>query len=192
MKKIVTPAIGVLIVITLSACSFISPYKPPEGNEPYALVKLKYSYSSVVHGTTLGARMKIRHGGEKASYQMGYNGNFGAIGRKGSPNPRIPINAVKVHVGKPTDVQMAVYFYWYTTQTFTTFVNNVPQVQTQQVYHEKSCTVQMSFTPKSGKVYLLDYNNPNVSKGCHAQAYEQIKLSAKKFKLKRVGVSKTL
>lgn len=192
MKGISRFAIAAVTVLAVSACAFTLPYKPPQGNEPYALLKLKYSYSSVVRGTTLGARLKIRQGGEKESFRMGFNNTFGAIGRRGNRNPRIPINAIKVHVNKPTDVQMAVYFYWYTTQTITTFVNNVPMVQTQQVYHEKACTVQMSFTPHAGKVYLLDYNDPNVNKGCHAQAYQQIKLSAKKFKLKPVGTSKTI
>jgi len=192
MKGNLRLVVVALLALVVSACAFTAPYKPPEGNEPYALLKLKYSYSSVVRGTSLGARMKIRHGGEKDSFKMGYNQGFGAIGRKGGHNPRIPISAVKVHVNKPTDVQMAVYFFWYTTQMITTYVNNVPMVQTQQVYHEKSCTVQLSFTPHAGKVYLLDYNDPNVSKGCHAQAYQQIKLGAKKFKLKRIGTSKLI
>lgn len=188
MNRILKPVIASIAILTLSACAFSLPYKPPQDNEPHALVKLKYTYSSIARGTSLGARMKIRHGGEKSSFRMGFKNSFGAAGRK----PPIPINAVKVHPGKPTDIQMAVYFYWYTTQMVTTYVNNMPQMQTQQVYHEKACTVQLSFTPKSGKVYLLDYNNPNVNKGCHAQAYEQIKLSSSKFKLKRIGTSKTI
>ena len=182
----------IFAITTLSGCG-TGPYAAPAAGEPYALVKLKYSYSSIVNGTNLGARMTIRHGEvkEKGKFKVGHNKSIGKV-KKGQVKPRIAMESVKIHVGQPTDVRMAVYFYWYTTQTYTTYVNNMPQVRTRQVYNERNCTVEMNFKPKSGKVYLLDYSSPNVSKGCLAKAYEQRKISGGKFKLRPVGTSKRI
>jgi len=184
--------IGVVISLgMLSGCGIMSAYEPPKDKEPYALVKLKYKYSAVKPGTSLGARMNIRHGAksEDDAFYSAFNKTYGMVQNK-STAPKIGIEALKIHPGKKTDMQMAVYFYWYTTQTFTTYVNNVPMVQTQQVYNEVACTTQLSFTPQAGKVYLVDYSDPNIDRDCRASAYEQRKLKSGKFKLKRVARSK--
>lgn len=183
--KVAIGVIGSLLVVSCGPQA----YAPPKEKQPFALVKLKYSYSSVVKGTSLGARAMIRHGGPKSDWMVAHRKSYGVV-RKGSARQKIPIESIKVHVGKPTDVQMAVYFFWYTTQTYTTYINNIPQIQTRQVYHERTCKVDVNFTPQQGKVYLIDYNNPNVTKGCNGKAYQQIKRANGKFKLKPVGTSK--
>lgn len=166
-------------------------YAPPKDKQAFALVKLKYSYSSIVSDTSLGTRAMIRHGGPKSGFMVVHRKSSGRVS-KGRVRPKVPIESIKVHVGKATDIRMSVYFFWYTTETDTTYVNNVPQIQTRRVYHERTCKVDVSFTPEEGKVYLLDYNNPNITKGCSAQAYEQIKRGKKKFKLKPVGTSRVV
>lgn len=177
--------------LLLTACS-IAPYQPPQDKEPHALLKLKYKYSNVVPGSTVGARMYIRHDAQSDddNFQTALNERYGTVNKKTRPD--IPMAAVKVHPGKKTDLDMAVYFFWYTTQTYTIMVNNMPQIQTQQVYHERACTVRVSFTPKSGKVYLVDYSSPNIDRDCRANAYEQAKQGGGQFKLMKVGTSKTL
>lgn len=189
IKTLVIVAAAVLLV---SACG-MRKYTPPKDNEPHAIIKLKYKYGAVAPGTTLGARMHIRHDAksDKESFAVAYNQSFGGVGDK-KTNPDIPMTAVKVRPGKKTDARMAVYFYWYTTQTYTTYVNNRPQTQTTQVYHELACTTQLSFTPQAGKIYMLDYSNPNVDKDCNANAYEQIQQAGGKFKLVKVGDSKKI
>jgi len=179
-----------LVIMLLSACSYMRPYEQPKEKEPYALLKLKYKYSEVVDSTTLGARMHIRQDAksDKESYMSAFHKNYGSVATKGK-KPAIPMEAVKVHPGKKTDITMAVYFYWYTTQTYTVMVNNTPQVQTQQVYNERTCTAKLSFTPAVGKVYILDYNSPNVTSDCRATAYNQVKLRSGKFKLVKVASS---
>ncbi|MDH5206664.1 MAG: hypothetical protein OEY75_00910 [Hylemonella sp.] len=175
----------------LSACSFTSPYEAPAEKAPHALLKLKFKYSEVVPGTTLAARIGIRHDAKSDddSFQSAFNQNYGSIqGKKGGPE--IPMTALKVHPGKKTDVSMAVYFFWYTTQTHMVMINRIPQMQTHQVYHEKACTVQVSFTPEADKVYLLDYSSPNVDHDCSAHAYEQVQQKGRQFKLVKVGSSR--
>lgn len=180
--------LGVLPV--LAGCGAMSPYEPPDDKAPQALLKLKYKYSEVLPGTTLGARMGIRHGAQSGDerFQPAFSQSYGVIsGKKGGQE--IPMAAVKVHPGKKTDVTMAVYFYWYTTHTYTVMVNKMPQMQTQQVYNEKACTVKISFTPEAGKVYLLDYSSPNVDRDCTGHAYEQVRQRGDQFKLVKVGNS---
>lgn len=190
MKKIITVASVLLLTLGLSACG-MSPYKPPVDKQPYALLKLKYSYNAVSDGTIMGSRLHVRHGGEKNKFQVALNKSHGGV-KKGAVNPVIPVEAIKIHPGKATDARMAVYFYWYTTQTYTTFINNVPQVQTRQVYHEHACTVELNFVPKVGKEYLLDYTRTSVNKDCSAQTYEKQPRRGGKFKLKRVGKAKAV
>jgi len=185
--------LGIAGALALMSGCGMSHYTAPKDNEAHAIVKLKYKYSATMPGTTLGARMQVRHDAksDRDSFAVAYNQSFGGVTDKKSSTD-IPMTAVNVHPGKKTDVRMAVYFYWYTTQTFTTYVNNRPQIQTQQVYNERACTVQVSFVPKAGKIYMLDYNSPNVDKDCTANAYEQIQQAGGKFKLVKVGESKTL
>jgi predicted small lipoprotein YifL len=180
-------------LLLLAGCGAMRPYEPPEDKAPQALVKLKYKYSEVVPGTTLGARMGIRHGAQSDDerFQPAFNQSYGTIASK-KGGQEIPMAAVKVHADKKTDVTMAVYFYWHTTQTYTVMVNKIPQMQTQQVYHEKACTVKISFTPEAGKVYLLDYSSPYVDHDCSGHAYEQVKQRGDQFKLVKVGSSKVL
>lgn len=181
---------AVAVLLILSGCGATA-YKPPEEQAPHALLKLKYKYSEVVPGTTLGARMGIRHEAkaDDDKFQPAFNQTYGAIaGKKGGQE--IPMAAVKVHPGKKTDVTMAVYFSWYTMHTYTVMINNMPQVRTQQVYNEKACTAQISFTPEANKVYLLDYSSPNVDRDCTGHAYEQVPQRGDQFKLVKVGVSK--
>lgn len=191
MKKITLLIAGAVSLGMLSGCMTMKPYEQPKDKEPYALVKLKYKYSAVKPGTTLGARMQIRHGAKSDDdkYFSAFNQSYGPVQNKSSA-PRIATEAIRVHPGKKTDMQVAVYFYWYTTQTYTTYVNNVPMVQTQQVYNEASCTADLSFKPEAGKVYLVDYTNPNIDRDCRASAYEQRKLNNGKFKLVRVAKSR--
>lgn len=180
-------------LLLLSGCGGMSPYKPPEGKAPQALLKLKYKYSEVVPGSTLGARMGIRHEAkaDDDKFQTAFNQSYGAVvGKKGGQE--IPMAAVSVHPGKKTDVTMAVYFYWYTMHTYTVMVNNIPQMRTQQVYNERACTVQISFTPEVDKVYVLDYSSPNTDRDCTGNAYEQVQQRGDQFRLVKVGVSKTL
>lgn len=181
---------GLLALVTLAGCSTMSAYEPPKEKQPHALVKLKYKYTDVKPDTTLGARMMIRHGARQDDddYYNAFNKSYGVV-KEESPKPKIAIEAMKVHPGDKTDVKMAVYFYWYTTQSYTTYVNNMPMVQTQQVYNEVACTSDLSFLPKAGKVYLLDYTNPNIDRDCRATVYEQIKRENGKFELKPVARS---
>lgn len=180
-------------LLLLTGCASMSPYEPPADKAPQALVKLKYKYSEVVPGTTLGARMGIRHGAQSDDdrYRPAFNQSYGTIASK-KGGQEIPMTAVKVHPGQKTDVTMAVYFSWYTTQVYTVMVNNMPQMRTQQVYHEKACTVKISFTPEADKVYLLDYSSPYVDHDCTGHAYEQVKQRGDQFKLVKVGSSKVL
>lgn len=179
------------VSILLTACS-VAPYQPPQDKEPHALLKLKFKYSEVVPGATLGTRMYVRHDAQSDDdgFQVALNKSHGGVTKTARPD--IPMTAVKVHPGKKTDLNMAVYFFWYTTQTYTTMINNMPQVQTQQVYHERACTVRVSFTPKAGKVYLVDYSSPNLDRGCTGNAYEQAPQGGGQFKLLKVGTSKAL
>ncbi len=180
--------IGTLLL--LSGCGS-APYKPPEDQAPQALLKLKYKYSEAVPGATLGARMGIRHEAkaDDDKFQAAFNQSYGTIsGKKGGPE--IPMTALKVHPGKKTDVTMAVYFYWYTVQTYMVMINNIPQMQTRQVYNEKSCAVQISFTPEANKIYMLDYSSTNADRDCTANAYEQIMQRGDQFRLVKVGTSK--
>ena len=181
---------AVAVLLILSGCGATA-YKPPEEQAPQALLKLKYKYSEVVPGSTLGARMGIRHEAKADDdrFQSAFNQSYGTItGKKGGQE--IPMSAVKVHPGKKTDVTMAVYFSWYTMHTYTVMINNMPQMRTQQVYNEKACTVQISFTPEANKAYLLDYSSPNVDRDCTGNAYEQVPQRGDQFKLVKVGVSK--
>lgn len=181
---------GLGLSLFLSACG-ISQYTPPEASEPHAVLKLKFKYSAVAPGTTLGARLNIRHDAQSDSdsFESAFNQSYGTVVANGK-NPEIPMTALNVHPGKKTDAQMAVYFYWYTTQTYTVMVNNVPQVRTQQVYHERACNVQISFTPEQAKVYLLDYSSPNIDRDCSGNAYLQVSHGGDKFTLSKVGTSK--
>lgn len=183
---------SLILVGLLSGCG-ISPYKPPKDKESYALLKLKFKYNNIMPNTTVGARMNIRHGAKTKddTFYSAFNKSYGVVQNK-KTKPKIPMTAIKVHPGKKTDVNMAVYFYWYTTQSYTTYVNNVPMMQTRQVYNEKACTTQVSFAPRAGRVYFLDYNSPNVSRDCKATAYRQVKRKNGKFKLKRVARSKKI
>lgn len=183
--------IGTLLL--LSACGHMAAYEPPDDKKPQALLKLKYKYSDVVPGATIGARMGIRHdaAADDDKFQSAFNQSYGAISSK-KTGLEIPMAAVKVHPGKKTDVTMAVYFFWYTTQTYTVMVNRMPQMQTRQVYNEKACTVQMSFTPQADKAYLLDYSSPNIDRDCSGNVYEQVKQGGDQFKLVKVGTSKVL
>lgn len=180
-----------LLSLGLSACG-IAPYKQPAEGQPYALLKLKYSYNAVSNGTSMGSRLYISHGkADSKKFKVAYNKTHGTV-NEGAVNPDIPVDAVKIIPGQNTDAQMAVYFFWYTTQTFTTFVNGVPMVQTQQVYNENTCTVELNFQPEAGKEYLLDYTSTSVNKDCTAAAYEKQNKKAGGFKLKPVGSSKTV
>lgn len=178
--------------ILVSACG-APKYNLPKDNEASSLLKLKYKYSAVQPGTQLGARMFIRHDAknEKDRFSSAFNQTYGGVSDKNT-SPDIPMASLKVHPGKKTDVRMAVYFYWYTTHTYTVMMNNVPQIQTRQVYNESACTVQVSFVPEAGKIYMLDYSSPNINKDCRANAYEQIQQAGGKFKLVKVGESKAL
>lgn len=69
-------------------------------------------------------------------------------------------------------------------------MKSLSQMRTQQVYNEKACTVQISFTPEANKVYLLDYSSPNVDRDCAGSAYEQVQQRGDQFKLVKVGASK--
>lgn len=194
MRKIIQLLIPTFISLgILSGCGMMSPYTPPIDKQPYALLKLKFKYTSIMPNTSLGARMSIRHGAKSKddSFYSAFNKTYGVVQNK-KTSPKIPMKAIKIHPGKKTDINMAVYFFWYTTQTYTTYVNNMPMVQTQQVYNEKACTTQMSFTPRAGKIYLLDYTSPNISRDCKAIAYKQIKLKNGKFKLKRIARSRKI
>lgn len=192
MKTNVSRLLGLVAACTLLAACGIAPYQPPQDKEPHALLKLKYKYVEVVPGATVGARMFVRHDAKSDDdgFQVAFNERYGVANK--TTRPDIPTAAVKLHPGKKTDLNMAVYFFWYTTQTYTVMVNNMPQMRTQQVYHERACTVRVSFTPKAGKAYLVDYSSPNVGRGCTANAYEQTPQRGGQFKLMKVGTSKVL
>ena len=178
------------LLLVLSACG-TPQYTPPEPNQPHAVLKLKFKYSAVSPNTTLGARMLIRHDAESDSdtFMSAYDQSFGPVSGK-DKLLEIPMASVNIIPGKKTDVMMAVYFFWYTTQTYTVMVNNVPQVRTSQVYNETACNVKISFTPEQGKVYLLDYNSPNINRDCSGHAYQQVSHGGDKFTLNKVGTSK--
>lgn len=181
----------VCLALFVAGCG-MAEYAPPKENEAHALLKLKYKYSAVRPGT-LGARMHIRHDAKDDDdrFSVAFNQSYGSVSDKNT-SPDIPMTAVKVYPGKKADVRMAVYFYWYTTQTHMVMVGKTQQMQTTQVYHEAACTVQTSFVPEAGKTYLLDYSSPNIDKDCIANAYEQTLRAGGTFKLMKVGTSKTL
>jgi hypothetical protein len=177
------------LLLAVSACG-PTKYEPPKDDQPHAVLKLKFKYQAIAPGTTVGARMYIRHDAKSKSdaFEYAYNQNFGEVNTNGH-NPEIPMTAVNVRPGKTTDVQLAVYFFWYTTQTYTVMVNNVPQFQTRQVYNERACTAQLTFTPEAGQVYLLDYSDPEVDRDCMANAYQQGRPHGNHFKLAKVASS---
>ncbi len=188
MNYVKLPLLAALM-LAVAACG-PAKYQPPQDNQPHAVLKLKYKYLAIAPGTSVGARMYIRHDPKSDSdaFEYAYNESFGEV-TKGGKNPDIPMTAVNVRPGQKTDVKLAVYFYWYTTQTYTVMVNNVPQFQTRQVYNERACTAQVSFTPEEGKAYLLDYSSPNVDHDCTANAYVQGHQRGNKFTLAKVASS---
>lgn len=190
MKTIKFSLLLAIALMSLSGCTTMSAYEQPTEKQPHALVKLKFKYTDVQPGTTLGARMMLRHGAKKENdkYYSGFNKSYGVV-KDESTKPKIATEALKVHPGEKTDVKMAVFFYWYTTQTYTTYVNNRPMMQTQQVYNELACTSDLSFQPEAGKVYLLDYSNLNIDRDCSATAYEQSQLNNGEIKLTPVARS---
>lgn len=183
--------VAACLAMLVSGCA--STYVPPKDNEAHALLKLKFKYSAVRPDTQLGARMHIRLDakGEGDKFSVAFNEGYGHV-RDRKSSPEIPMAAVKVHPGKKADVRTSVYFYWYTTHTYMVMVGQVPQMRTSQVYHEAACTVQTTFVPEAGKTYILDYTSPNVDRDCTASAYEQVQQGGGKFKLVKVGESKTL
>lgn len=190
MKHLKLPLLAGLL-LALVGCG-PSKYKPPLDKDPHAVLKLKFKYHAIVPGTTVGARMYIRENpkSKSAPFEYAYNQSIGQV-VKHSKNLAIPMAAVNVRPGKPADIQMAVYFYWYTTESYMIMVNNSPQWQTRQVYHERACTAQLHFTPDNGKVYLLDYSSPEVDRDCHATAYLQ-RHHGRSFRLARVASSKVV
>lgn len=175
-------------LLALAGCG-PSKYQPPLDKDPHAVLKLKFKYQAIVPGTTVGARMYIRENPKSKSdaFEYAYNQSFGSVAANGK-NLEIPMAAVNVRPGKPADVQMAVYFFWYTTESYMIMVNNTPQWQTRQVYHERACTAQLSFTPDNGQVYLLDYSSPEVDRDCRANAYLQHH-RGRRFNLAKVASS---
>lgn len=180
------------LAVFVSGCG-MAKYAPPKDNEAHALVKLKFKYSAIQPNTQLAARMQIRHDAkdDDARFSVAFDEVYGNV-RDKETRPEIPMTAVKVHPGKKTDVRTAVYFFWYTTHTHMVMVGQTMQPQTTQVYHEAACTVQTTFVPEPGKTYMLDYSSPNVDRDCTANAYEQVQQGGGKFKLVKVGESKTL
>lgn len=190
MKHLKLPLLAGML-LALAGCG-PSKFQPPLDKEPHAVLKLKFKYQGIAAGTTVGARMYIREGAKSKSapFEVAYNQSIGQVVAH-SKNLDIPMAAVNVHPGKKTDIQMAVYFYWYTTESYMIMVNNAPQWQTRQVYHERACTAQMSFTPENGHVYLIDYSNPEVDHDCRANVYLQ-RNYGKHFKLAKVASSTVL
>lgn len=184
MLRIIMTSIIILATAGLAAC--VAPYKPPKEGEPFALVKMKFAYSTIMRNTSIGSRLQVRQGDGKSNpgkYRPAHNKTHGSSDR----TPRIPIEAIKIHPDKETDVRMAVYFFWYTTETRMVMVGKVMQPQTTQVYHERSCTAQITFNPKADHIYLLDYSAADVTRNCTTRAYEQTETRGGKFRLRNVG-----
>lgn len=177
------------LALTALLAGCVTPYKPPQKGEPYALVKVKFSYAAVMRGTSVGARLSIRQNEgspdkpKRGKYRKAHQKTYGGVRR----NPRIPMEAIKIHPKRPTDVMMMVYFFWYTTEYRTTYVNGIPSTHAVQVYHERGCPATITFDPRAGKTYLLDYSSASVDKACTTRAYRQIRKGGGKFKLRNVG-----
>lgn len=177
----------VVSAMFLNACALVRSYDQPKDDQAHALLKLKYKYSRIVAGSTIGARLDIMHDAKSGDerYRRAFEETYGNVQKGASPD--IPMAAVKVHPGKKTEVSMAVYFYWYTPQPYTIMVNNMPQTQMRDVYTERGCTAQVGFVPEAGKSYILDYSSPSVDRDCRVSVYEQVPQAGGKFKLVNVG-----
>ena len=53
--------------------------------------------------------------------------------------------------------------------------------------HSRGCRASVKFTPDKNGVYLLDYANTNINRGCTVQAYRQVPIEGGRFKLSAVG-----
>lgn len=183
MKKIL---LVVSIVALVSACG-LTTYKSPEDGQPYALVKLKYSFDEIMPQAELGTRLGIKPGDKRGIYKSAFDTTYGFVNTSNITST--PLEAIKVHPDQNIDLKMAVYFYWYTTYTYTTYINGVPQTNTTQQYNEVRCDAFMNFTPENGKVYLIDYTQIDLKKQCDAIVYEQVPVADGKFKMKQIAKS---
>ncbi|MDH4122221.1 MAG: hypothetical protein OEV94_10990 [Deltaproteobacteria bacterium] len=172
-------------VLTLGACT--APYKPPLDTEPHALLKLKYSYNSVLPNKTLRIRAFVKEGEDepfRSAMQMDP-----PVSVSGG---EVPLQTLLIRPGTDTQISVWLGFWWETQRMETTTSCNSQGMCTTSSrmvtdYHELGCEQVLKFSPEDQKGYLVDYNNPNVDKGCDAMIYEQTILPGGKFKLKPVG-----
>lgn len=179
-----------VILITAMVLGACDTYKPPLETEPHALLKLKYSYNSKLQGTlpvratvkeeTLRVRATVKEG--KNKHQSVLRMNQPVFGNE------VPLQAILIRPGIDTEIGTWLGFVWETDTSYTE-CDGKGQCRyiTNTDYNERGCQQMTKFLPQEGKVYLLDYNNPNVDKGCDAKIYEQIPQNGGKFKLKSVG-----
>lgn len=162
----------------LGACAH--PYKPPMENEPHALLKLKYSYNSILPQATLHVRATVKEG--KNEHQSALQIAPPVFGNE------VPLQTILIRPGIDTEIGTWLGFLWEEIRYYTDCDKDGKCRRTLYTNNEeKGCQQMTRFIPKEGKIYLLDYNNPNVDKGCDAKIYEQIPQTDGKFKLKPVG-----
>jgi hypothetical protein len=169
---------AVLIAGTiLSACAA---YKPPLETEPHALLKIKYSYVSVLPDTTLRVRASIKEGADK--HRSAFVIDPLISGRE------LPLQAILIRPGIDTEIGTWLGFWWTENIPFTSCSKTGCTTTDMAVYKESGCQQMTKLLPQAGKIYLLDYNNPNVNESCNAIIYEQIPEAGYKFKLKPIEV----
>lgn len=187
----------ILFSLSMGGCNTVEKYTPPSSSQSYSLLKLKYKYSEILPETNLGTRMLVRHESSGIdNFHSVFHKEYGLLKKRSRP-PKIPMSAVKIHSGKKTDLQVSMYYYWYTNETSTREVNGFPVVETCQVYHESACTVEMSFMPAANQEYLIVYNNPDSGKNkqeenrlCEATLYQKVRSSKGNFSLSKIASGK--
>lgn len=176
------------IGLCVSKCFSIPKYQVPGHDENTALIKLKYSYAMMLEGKNLRVDMLIKEG-QDSKWARGYQKEYGKV--SSINKPVLEIYAMKIRVGKMSLIKMNLDFHWTSQRmiTETRTVNGQAQTTNRWVtdYHHRGCTMGVKFIPVKDKMYLLDYTNLDIDKGCILNAYEQIVESKGKFNLLPVG-----
>lgn len=174
--------------LCLSSCFSIPRYQAPGNNEHTAIIKLKYSYARMMDGKNLRVDMLIKEG-KDGEWARGYQKEYGKV--ISINKPALEVTGMKIRTGKISVIKMNLEFHWTTQRmiTETRTVNGQAQTANRWVtdYHRRGCSAGVEFLPVNNKLYLLDYTNPNIDKGCTLSAYEQILEDKGKFRLRIVG-----
>lgn len=171
-----------ILIIALILCACVPAYKQPLETEPHSLLKIKYSYDSVLPSGTLRVRATVREGDKIPKRAFQIDPIYGQ---------EVPLQVILIRPGINTEIGTWLGFWWETPVSYITCDKYTCYTSFYTVYNEKGCKHLANFVPEEGKIYILDYNNPNVDSGCDSTIYEQVFESDHKFKLKPVGIKIT-